>query len=459
MRKLALIPILALAATACEEYPTEPSDGRPVSDIQLSTTESSPSGTLLGTTRGSRWSTPVTLSTLVEIDPATGATLGTIGPVGYAVNGLEFDATTGKLYGSTSQWDPSYSGLIEIDPTTGAGTPVGVDGWGLPGAGDAVINNITVDSKGQMFAWWEFGTWDGSIVEDDLVSIDKATGVATRVGESFVLTLMNGLDFDNFDVLYLVNNAGPYFTVDPATGVATSAGNLGTTAHHGDFDPSSNLYYGISGTTWPGTPPAQALVVADLSTNTVVASLDDLDDDIHTVTFYQPVKVPIPPLAVDIDIKPGSCRNPVNVMSRGVLPMAILGSAEFDVTQVDPRSLSLQGVSPIRWRVRDVATRDDGVSEDDSNCHIERPDRLDDLTLMFRNQAIVAALRDNGDDDDDDLEDGAAVSLTLTGNLREEYGGSAIEGQDVIVILNKGRRPRQGWIRHVWEWIRSRRGG
>ena len=38
---------------------------------------------------------------------------------------------------------------------------------------------------------------------------------------------------------------------------------------------------------------------------------------------------------VDIDIKPTSCPNPLNVKSKGVLPVAILGTASFDVNDVD----------------------------------------------------------------------------------------------------------------------------
>jgi hypothetical protein len=450
MRRLALIPLLALAAAACEELPTGPSDGRPVSDIQFSTTSSSAGAMLLGTTRGSP-SAPITLSTLVEIDPATGETVRTIGPVGYAVNGLEYDATTGTLYGSTTVWDPNHNGLIEIDPSTGAGTPIGVNGWGLTG-GLTAVTNITVNSKGQMFGWWDPD-------EDDLVSIDKATGVATRVGDFGFWTATYGLDFDNADVLYLVNVGGNVYTVDPTTGAGTYTGSIETIAHHGDFDPSSNLYYGISGFPRSGS---EELVAADLSTREVIESFDGISPDIHAITFIQTAKAPEVPLSVDVDIKPGSCRNPVNVRSRGVLPMAILGTDEFDVTQVDPASLMLEGVSPIRWRVRDVAMRNQGDSDD--GCSIERRDRRDDLVLWFRSQAIVAALRDDDDDDndeiydndDDDLEDGAVLPLTLTGKLMEEFGGSAIEGQDDVEILNRGRRRPREWIRHVWKWIRSR---
>ena len=51
-------------------------------------------------------------STLVEIDPNTGAVVQTIGAVGHGVIGLSFDPTTGRLYGTTRFYDP-FTGLIE----------------------------------------------------------------------------------------------------------------------------------------------------------------------------------------------------------------------------------------------------------------------------------------------------------------------------------------------------------
>ncbi len=61
---------------------------------------------------------------------------------------------------------------------------------------------------------------------------------------------------------------------------------------------------------------------------------------------------------VDLDIKPGSCPNPFNVKlfefaedskpnKGGVLPVAVLGSETFDVTNVDLSSLRLEGVMPL----------------------------------------------------------------------------------------------------------------
>ena len=43
---------------------------------------------------------------------------------------------------------------------------------------------------------------------------------------------------------------------------------------------------------------------------------------------------------VDIDVKPGSDLNPINPMSRGVIPVAILGSDTFNVLDVDVTTLT-----------------------------------------------------------------------------------------------------------------------
>ena len=45
-------------------------------------------------------------------------------------------------------------------------------------------------------------------------------------------------------------------------------------------------------------------------------------------------------IEVAIDIKPGSQMNPINPMSRGVIPVAILGSESFDVRDVERSTLA-----------------------------------------------------------------------------------------------------------------------
>jgi len=136
-----------------------------------------------------------------------------------------------------------------------------------------------------------------------------------------------------------------------------------------------------------------------------------------------------PPFQVPVDIKPQSCPNPLNVKAKGVLPVAILGTADFDVTQVDVTTVLLEGVSPLRWELEDVATPFEPFigKEACDQCTTEGPDGYLDLTLKFDTQEIVSALGD--------VSDGDCVVLHLTGNLLD---GMPIVGEDVVLILKKG---------------------
>ena len=48
-----------------------------------------------------------------------------------------------------------------------------------------------------------------------------------------------------------------------------------------------------------------------------------------------------PPMVVDIDIKPGSAINPMNVKSHGTTPVAILCSETFDPANIDMTTVTL----------------------------------------------------------------------------------------------------------------------
>ena len=55
-----------------------------------------------------------------------------------------------------------------------------------------------------------------------------------------------------------------------------------------------------------------------------------------------------------------------------------------------------------------------------------------DLTLKFNKQEIVEVMGD--------VQDGQLVVLKLSGNLKKEFGGTVIEGEDVVIIKKKGRK-------------------
>ncbi|MBW2194601.1 MAG: hypothetical protein JRF37_03245, partial [Deltaproteobacteria bacterium] len=153
-----------------------------------------------------------------------------------------------------------------------------------------------------------------------------------------------------------------------------------------------------------------------------------------TVQGYWTVIEPCSEPGVYVDIKPGSCPNPINVKSKGVLPVGIIGTEDLDVTQVDPATVKLEGVAPLRWALGDVGTPFEpyvGKQDCFEDCNEEYGDGIQDLLLNFDRQEVVAALGD--------VYDGDCLVLELTGNLKEEFGGNRIVGEDVVIILKKGK--------------------
>jgi hypothetical protein len=137
-----------------------------------------------------------------------------------------------------------------------------------------------------------------------------------------------------------------------------------------------------------------------------------------------------------VDIRPGSCPNPFNTKSKGVLPVAVLGTEDFDVTTVDPATIKLTregyeaGVSPLRWSYEDTATPFEGEL---CECHDLNGDGHVDLTLKFDTQEVKGTLHLDG-------EAGNTVPLLLTGSLKEEAGGTPIEGSDCVWVVQTGKK-------------------
>ena len=96
------------------------------------------------------------------------------------------------------------------------------------------------------------------------------------------------------------------------------------------------------------------------------------------------------PVLVDIDIKPGSDPSSVNCKANkkgdinGVVPVAIFGTADFDVSTIDLSSLELNGVE---------------VTEKHTTIHIENlnDDGFDDAVLHLDKAGVCDATSDDGD--------------------------------------------------------------
>jgi hypothetical protein len=148
-----------------------------------------------------------------------------------------------------------------------------------------------------------------------------------------------------------------------------------------------------------------------------------------------PTPAPPPSTSAYLDIKPGSCPNAFNRTSKGVLPVALLGTDTFDVSDVDVASLELarsdgvggsvaphEGPPGPHTVIDDVATVLEG---EPCECSEDGGDGHDDLSIKFKSRDVADEL------DLDDFERGDTVELTVSGTLLD---GTAFEANDCIRI-------------------------
>ena len=139
---------------------------------------------------------------------------------------------------------------------------------------------------------------------------------------------------------------------------------------------------------------------------------------------------------IPIDIKPGSCPNPFELGSNGVLPVAILGTESLDVTEIDPATVTLAGVPALRSSLEDVSTPvtdDNREGEGCEDCTTAGADGALDLTLKFDRQAIAAAILAM----DPVPADRDCVELELVATKLES--GDEVTGSDVIRVQSKSK--------------------
>jgi len=100
---------------------------------------------------------------------------------------------------------------------------------------------------------------------------------------------------------------------------------------------------------------------------------------------------------VGLDIKPGSDPNSINLRSKGLTPVAILSTDDFDAATVDPESVLIGdpllsgAIAPVRWvycDVPEVANPDYDPSDSDSEPFIGDGDL--DLLLYFSTPDFAA---------------------------------------------------------------------
>jgi hypothetical protein len=152
---------------------------------------------------------------------------------------------------------------------------------------------------------------------------------------------------------------------------------------------------------------------------------------------------------VPVDITPRRCPNPVNLVSKGVLRVAILGTEDVPVSTIDPNSVTLQGIAPLRWDLEDVGTPYEPFvgKTDIYNCNNLGRDGYPDLVFMFDTEDVVVGSLSAAA-----AQAGQALLLKLEGKLQD---GTDIKGEDSVVIIRGHHKweKERGSIRghHKWE--------
>ncbi len=123
---------------------------------------------------------------------------------------------------------------------------------------------------------------------------------------------------------------------------------------------------------------------------------------------------------MEIDIKPGSDLNSINLKSKGVVPVAVLTKNGFVASTIDPESVEFAGASPERWKLEDV----DGDGDDDMLFHFKTEELLkdDDNPKGLDANSTEATLR------------ATLIGTMPSAMMSETTAGTVIEGTDEVCI-------------------------
>lgn len=142
--------------------------------------------------------------------------------------------------------------------------------------------------------------------------------------------------------------------------------------------------------------------------------------------------------SIQLDIKPGSCPNPINLSNKGVTPVAIVGTGELDVRTLDLASIRLEGVPPVKYSYKDVSSEIPSKTGA-YDCTTSTTDGIEDLSLRFLSQQLAKAVTAKLGREP---MDGEVITLELTASPAggsDSACGSGLAGQDNIQALVKAK--------------------
>ena len=278
----------------------------------------------------------------------------------FARRGMGFSADDGGSGSATTvvaafDLPATSQGTIEFDQTeyeVGDPVTVTVTDIDLTGLGpfNLDVTSRSGDSESLTFIETALGVFEASVPTGPLpFTIDNGT-LEVLVGDQISITYNDADDgtgqpavvVDSADIIFVVPPGGDLYTISLAAGESivittkTPFDDSSATPLN-DLDPEL-IVYGPSGTpvgsdenSFDGKNARAALRRPPAGTYTIQVVAES-----GTGEYLLSVE---PFIQVEIDIRPGSDVNPINLKSNGVIPVAILGSDTFDVMTVDVTTL------------------------------------------------------------------------------------------------------------------------
>lgn len=358
----------------------------------------------------------------------------------FSANGSNHIAEV-QLEGASSSNDNAMvlngAGLLVGGALVREGDPVPPAAGGL---GGEAWDNFDFTGVSEAGSWFFTGDTSGASATDEIVVVDGA--VVLREGDLVDGQTLSGSIEGGFR-----NEDGDLGLVwDVSTGEEVLIVNGSIVLMEGDLvdfdgdgmpDPGAVLadFTGIS-TLTVGDRNAQGQVdvyfTADVDFNGTSSSSDDLEG-----FFRLTVQAGPPGVDVFVDVKPGSCPNPLNTTSNGVLPVSVLGTMDLDVLDVDRATVRISRadgvggmVAPLEGPPGPHTVVDDTGTPffgDGCDCHALKGDGVDDLSMKFRTSELADVL------ELDDVPTGAMVELVVSGALLD---GTMFSGSDCVRIIS-----------------------
>jgi streptogramin lyase len=272
--------------------------------------------------------------------------------------------------------------IIRVDTETG--NQILVSSGGYFGS----VRDITIDAYGDILV----------VIQGYVILVDPDTGEQSLISSGGFIGRPSGIAVEaNGDILVADSSRGNIIRIDPVTGTQNllppyfAVGDVAIEAN-GDIIASDRNR-------------------AVHRINPLTGVRTTLTQEGHLVAPHGIAIVPASTIiAVYIDIKPGSDPNCFNLNGHGVIPVAINGTDDFDVGQIEVGSLKFDGLAVrVRGKKGPLCSIEDwnNDGEQDMVCHFE---------------------------DDPAYWTGGDATATLTGELID---GTPFEGTDSICIVQE----------------------